>query len=138
MQVFIEGLSSDGKPPKATASSSNAPSPGWTHLVRIASACSLVIVEEMPVQPQLGWHQALRAQLPEATTLWAVDTACVLPVQAVEKHYERLATFQCVLLEAFVRQLVNVCCVVAGMRGAARRAVHAGSVACATSRVDDF
>lgn len=69
-------------------------STGWQTLLRCAQGCSLVITEDMPVTPDEGWARALREQLPDSTEVWAVDTACMAPMQSVGKRYVAMSGYR--------------------------------------------
>jgi hypothetical protein len=68
--------------------------PGWQALLQLASGAALVVSEDMPVPPDSTWLSALAQQLPPGRGLWAVDAACVVPMQLVGKAYERAAGFR--------------------------------------------
>ncbi|MGF1578929.1 MAG: FAD-dependent oxidoreductase [Gemmataceae bacterium] len=57
------------------------------HLKTLANRAALVLTEDMPVEPLVGWV----ARLVEAckVPVWCVDTACVVPMQLVRKAYDR-------------------------------------------------
>ena len=98
MQVYVEGMTSDGhatapqEPAGADAAARG--SIGWQKLLHCAHGCSLVVTEDMPVPPDEGWARTLREQLPESIEVWAVDTACMVPLQSVPKRYEVMRAYR--------------------------------------------
>ena len=62
------------------------------HLLTLANRASLVITEDMPVEPLNRWTGLLarKANVPVV----AVDSACVVPMQVVGKAYERAFAFR--------------------------------------------
>jgi photolyase PhrII len=60
------------------------------HLRDLAARASVVITEDMPVQPLLGWTRRLAAAFP----VWVVDTACVVPMPLVGKAHTRAFAFR--------------------------------------------
>jgi hypothetical protein len=87
--------------------------PGWQALLQLASRAALVVTEDMPVPPDADWLEALAQQLPPGRGLWAVDTACVVPMQLVKKAYERAGGFRAAteggLLAAGLQAAVGRC-----------------------------
>lgn len=61
-------------------------------IVDLANRAAIVVTEDMPVEPLVGWTQRLSDKT--STPLVAVDTACVLPMQEVEKAYTRAFEFR--------------------------------------------
>jgi hypothetical protein len=51
------------------------------HLATLARRAALVVTEDMPVQPLEGWTTALAQGA--GCPVWAVDTACTLPMRSV-------------------------------------------------------
>lgn len=68
--------------------------PGWLALCNLAARSALVVTEDMPVPPEADWLQALAQQLAGGRGLWAVDTACVVPMQLSKRAYERAGAFR--------------------------------------------
>ena len=61
-------------------------------LVDLANRAAVVVTEDMPVQPLVGWTKRLAEKA--NSPLFAVDTACVLPMQQVKKAYVRAFEFR--------------------------------------------
>jgi photolyase PhrII len=57
------------------------------HLRTLADQAALVITEEMPVDPLRRWTALLSQQT--TTPVYAVDTACLVPMKLVGRAYER-------------------------------------------------
>ena len=51
------------------------------HLVTLGEKAALVVAEDMPVDPLCGWTKRLAEAT--STPVWAVDTACVVPMRLV-------------------------------------------------------
>ena len=62
------------------------------HLRTLARRAALVVTEDLPVPPLTGWTAALRDAVD--TPIWAVDTACVLPMQLVDRSFMRAYAFR--------------------------------------------
>ena len=62
------------------------------HLKTLAERASLIVTEDMPVDPLRGWSLAL-AEASSAPIL-AVDTACVVPMQLVGKAHDRAFAYR--------------------------------------------
>lgn len=62
------------------------------HLAKLASDSAITIVEEMPVDPQRRFLAALKRTCDSA--IYAVDTACVVPMQIVGGAYSRAFEFR--------------------------------------------
>ena len=66
--------------------------PALTHL---ANRASLVITEDMPVFPWRTWIDTLSDELDTAAVaMWAVDTACIVPMQLCERAHDRAFTYR--------------------------------------------
>jgi hypothetical protein len=85
MQVYIDGA----RAPDGGAVDS------WQALRRLAERSVLVVIEDMPAPPETTWAQRLADELPVAVALWAVDTACIVPMNLVTKRYERAFGYRC-------------------------------------------
>ena len=101
LQVFLDGLNSNGTaaedaPSSKQSATGELETPGWQRLLQLAQGCALVVMEDMPIPHNRRWLQALRTALPGQTQLWAVDTASVMPMLAVERKYEVCAAYRCV------------------------------------------
>lgn len=57
------------------------------HLATLAARAALVVTEEMPVTPLREWTRALAERSP--APVWAVDTACVVPMREVGRGVDR-------------------------------------------------
>ena len=68
------------------------PSDRKPHLVDLAKSASVVITEDMPVNPPLRFLKALHRQT--TTPIACVDTACIVPMQLVKKPYTRAFKFR--------------------------------------------
>ncbi len=68
--------------------------PGYRgpHLRTLAQRAAVVITEDMPTEPLRSWTVALSRVL--TCSIFAVDTACVVPMQLVGKSYERAFAFR--------------------------------------------
>ncbi len=62
------------------------------HLVTLADRAAVVVTEEMPVDPPQRFLNALKNR--SATAVLCVDTACVVPMQLVQKPYTRAFKFR--------------------------------------------
>lgn len=62
------------------------------HLAKLANDAALVIVEDMPVDPQRRFLGALKRSC--VTSIVAVDTACVVPMQIVGQAHTRAFKFR--------------------------------------------
>jgi photolyase PhrII len=61
-------------------------------LVQLANLASIIVTEDMPTQPSVGFLRSLKSQT--TTPIIAVDTACVVPMQRVGKAYTRAFEFR--------------------------------------------
>ncbi|MDH3661834.1 MAG: FAD-dependent oxidoreductase [Alphaproteobacteria bacterium] len=62
------------------------------HLVTLAEKAALVVTEDMPVDPLRRWTKRLAEAT--LTPVWAVDTACVVPMRLVGRAYDRAFAFR--------------------------------------------
>jgi hypothetical protein len=62
------------------------------HLKTLAQRAAVVVSEDMPTEPLRSWTARLRRVI--RCSLFAVDTACVVPMQLVGKSYERAFAFR--------------------------------------------
>jgi hypothetical protein len=75
-----------GPPAGRAEAPGNAPLlDGWAALAGLAARAALVVTEESPVPPDVGWLARLAADpaVAPATAVWAVDAACTLPMRLV-------------------------------------------------------
>ena len=63
-----------------------------SHLATLAEQATLVVTEQMPVDPPRRFLKALANQI--ATLVICVDTACVVPMRMLKKHYTRAFEFR--------------------------------------------
>lgn len=62
------------------------------HLRTLATRAALVVTEDLPVPPLTAWTARLRDAV--TTPVWAVDTACVLPMLRVPPGIDRAFAFR--------------------------------------------
>jgi photolyase PhrII len=62
------------------------------HLRTLSEQAALVVTEEMPVRPLRQWTRFLVGAV--STTVWCVDTACVVPMRLVGKAYDRAFAYR--------------------------------------------
>jgi hypothetical protein len=123
----------DAQGPQAGRAEAPGASPlvdGWEALAGLAARAALVITEESPVPPDVGWLARLAADpaLGPAAAVWAVDAACTLPMRlvppgVVDKAYKFRST------SAGPRKARMRDCPYAGGAPAAAGAAAAGSAA---------
>ncbi|KAK9817818.1 hypothetical protein WJX72_002689 [[Myrmecia] bisecta] len=93
--VYLEGFTQHLAGHRASASSSqSAGSRGWQALLELAARAQLVVTEEMPVAPERGWLEDMVKQLDAAVPVWAVDTACIIPMKLLGKAHEKAYAFR--------------------------------------------
>ena len=63
-----------------------------TPLKELAARAALCLTEDFPAPPFPAWSNSLAATSPVA--FWAVDTACILPMQTLKKAYARAYQFR--------------------------------------------
>ena len=63
-----------------------------SHLTTLAEQATIVVTEEMPVDPPRRFLTALASQV--ATPVICVDTACVVPMRLLKRHYTRAFEFR--------------------------------------------
>ena len=77
-------------------------------LTQLAKQASLVVTEDLPVYPWRTWIDTLCDELATAgVAMWAVDTACTVPMQLCERAHDRAFAYRDAtrkLREARVRQ----------------------------------
>ncbi len=61
-------------------------------LIEMIDRSAICLTEDFPVYPFVGWTRRLAKMSKRA--LWAVDTACILPMQLVKKSYGRAYQFR--------------------------------------------
>jgi predicted NAD/FAD-dependent oxidoreductase len=61
-------------------------------LVQLADSASLIIAEDFPCGPWPAWREQLARRT--GCPIWAVDTACILPMNTVGKAYDRAFKFR--------------------------------------------
>jgi photolyase PhrII len=62
------------------------------HLRTLATRAALVVTEDMPVDPIVGWVRGLQETV--AVPIWRVDTACVVPMNRVGRAYDRAFAYR--------------------------------------------
>ncbi len=77
-------------------------------LTQLAKQASLVVTEDLPVYPWRTWIDTLSDELATAgVAMWAVDTACIVPMQLCERAHDRAFAYRDAtrkLREARIRQ----------------------------------
>jgi photolyase PhrII len=63
-----------------------------TPLKSLARRAALVITEDFPAPPFPQWTRQLARQVP--TAVWAVDCACIIPMQLIERPFARAFSFR--------------------------------------------
>lgn len=63
-----------------------------TPLMKIAAQSALTLTEDFPAPPINAWAERAAATLP--TAFWAVDTACIMPMQLLKTSYTRAFLFR--------------------------------------------
>lgn len=76
-----------------------------SHLVTLAEQATLVVTEEMPVDPPRRFLKALANQI--ATPVISVDTACVIPMRMLKKHYTRGFEFRSATKKLYAERLTR-------------------------------
>ena len=75
------------------------------HLKVLAERAALVVTEEMPVVPSRTWTRALRRNT--RTPVFAIDTACVVPMQLVGQAYERAFAYRDATKQLYEERLMR-------------------------------
>ena len=75
------------------------------HLLSLAQSASLMVTEEMPVDPPRRFLHALTLQI--ATPILCVDTACVVPMQLIRKPYTRAFQFRSATSKLYADRLTR-------------------------------
>lgn len=75
------------------------------HLVTLASQASVVVTEEMPVDPPRRFLTALKRKT--ETPIITVDTACIAPMVLVDKAYTRAFQFRSATQEIYAERLTR-------------------------------
>ena len=73
------------------------------HLKALAQRSAVVVTEDMPTEPLRSWTARLRSDI--ECSLFAVDTACVVPMQLVGKSYERAFAFRDATRELYAERI---------------------------------
>ena len=61
-------------------------------LTALARKAALVVTEDFPAPPFPAWTRALSSRI--SAPIWQVDTACVLPMQRIDRAYARAFEFR--------------------------------------------
>lgn len=77
-----------------------------SHLKTLAEQASIVVTEEMPVDPPRRFLRALASQV--ATPVVCVDTACVIPMRLLKRHYTRAFEFRSATEKLYSERLTRV------------------------------
>ena len=75
------------------------------HLVTLADLASVVVTEDMPVDPSRRFLKALKRTT--KTPIISVDTACVAPMQLVNKPYTRAFKFRSATEKIYAERLTR-------------------------------
>ena len=75
------------------------------HLATLAEQATLVVTEEMPVDPPRRFLKALTSQV--STPVICVDTACVVPMRLLKKHYPRAFEFRSATKKLYAERLTR-------------------------------
>ncbi|KAK9806535.1 hypothetical protein WJX73_008373 [Symbiochloris irregularis] len=87
--IFLEGHTSL----KGEGSGVFAPT-AWGELMRLVNQSSLVVTEDMPTTPYARWLQDIVDEADAHVRVWAVDTACVVPMRLTGKAHARAYTYR--------------------------------------------
>ena len=74
-----------------------------TPLRGLMSRAALTLTEDFPAPPLKTWTQGLAGLSP--TSFWAVDTACILPMQQVRQPYDRAFQFRQATWDAYTKRM---------------------------------
>ncbi len=75
------------------------------HLLTLANMASVVVTEDMPVDPPRRFLNALKRKI--NTPIVCVDTACVAPMQLVKKAYTRAFEFRSATEKIYAERLTR-------------------------------
>ena len=75
------------------------------HLVTLANMASVIVTEDMPVDPPRRFLKALQAKT--TTPVVCVDTACVAPMQLVKKPFTRAFKFRSATKKIYAERLTR-------------------------------
>ena len=78
---------------------------GPTPLKELTARAALILTEDFPVPPLAAWSRCLAASSPAA--FWAVDTACILPMQVLKKSYARAYQFRKDTWDGFEKRMTR-------------------------------
>ena len=76
-----------------------------SHLATLAEQAAMVVTEEMPVDPPRRFLKALASQV--ATPVICVDTACVVPMRLLKRHYTRAFEFRSATKKLYAERLTR-------------------------------
>ena len=77
-----------------------------TPLRSLADRAALVIVEDFPAPPFPRWNQRLAESV--NTPVWAVDSACLVPMQSLSRSYDRAFQFRRRISDEISRRIPEV------------------------------
>lgn len=75
------------------------------HLRTLASKAALLVTEDLPVDPIRGWLNRLEQTI--STPIWAVDTACVVPMLLSRKAPDRAYRFRDATRKLYAERLTR-------------------------------
>ena len=75
------------------------------HLVTLANMASVIVTEDIPVDPPRRFLKALQAKT--TTPIICVDTACVAPMQLVKKPFTRAFKFRSATNKIYAERLTR-------------------------------
>ena len=78
---------------------------GPTPLKELTDRAALILTEDFPAPPFTAWSRQLAASSP--AVFWAVDTACILPMQVLKKSYTRAYQFRKDTWGGFVKRMTR-------------------------------
>jgi photolyase PhrII len=76
-----------------------------SHLKTLAEQATMVVTEEMPVDPPRRFLKALTSQV--STPVICVDTACVVPMRLLKRHYTRAFEFRSATSKLYSERLTR-------------------------------
>ncbi len=78
---------------------------GGSHLTTLSEQATVVVTEEMPVDPSRRELTALASQV--ATPLLCVDTACIVPMRLLTRYYTRAFEFRSATKKLYSERLTR-------------------------------
>lgn len=109
VRFFLEGVRDLARPLHARGVtvevSLDARESAVEFIVRLGARAALVVTDDFPARPHAGWIAALAERLP--CPVVAVDGACVVPLGATDKAYDRAFAFRDATARERARQLAS-------------------------------